>query len=181
MLCMPCASVLWTGKYPIWQMKSAANKMQQDKSIFMSMMWTPTKMAKENWAQQDLKGWIQDFGWGPIINCCYENVHNGRYIITARKRSLRQGNIFTGICLCTEKGGGLPDRDPPVQRPTPLDRDPLDRETSLDRDPLWQRPPGQRDPLDRDWWLFFSQLQRNLLEAFIDRRSSLKRNYSGKD
>ena len=45
-------------------------------------------------------------------------------IITARKRSLVQGNIFTGICLSTEPP--LLDTDPPGQRPpieTPLDRD----------------------------------------------------------
>ena len=46
-----------------------------------------------------------------------------------------KGNIFTGICLCTEGEGGLPEQRPPGQR------DPLDRET-----PWTERPPGQRDP-----------------------------------
>ena len=36
------------------------------------------------------------------------------YIITVRKRSLGQGNVFTGICLYCP---GLSDRDPPGQRP----------------------------------------------------------------
>ena len=69
--------------------------------------------------------------------------------ITARKRSVGQGNIFTGICLSTGGGGLLdrdrdpPDRDHRTETPwteTPLDKDPLDRDprtetSSLDRDP----------------------------------------------
>ena len=58
------------------------------------------------------------------------------YVITTHKRSLGQGNIFTGVCLSTG-GGDLPDRDPP-------DRDPLNR------DPPWTETPLVRDILDRD-------------------------------
>ena len=79
-----------------------------------------------------------------------ERIH--ACIITARKRSLGQGNIFTGICL-SMVGGVLPDRDPPGQRP-PLDRDPLDRD-SLDRysprtETPGHRPPWTETPLYRD-------------------------------
>ena len=37
-------------------------------------------------------------------------------LFTARKRSLGQDNIFTAVCV-SKGGGGLPDRDPPGQRP----------------------------------------------------------------
>ena len=72
-------------------------------------------------------------------------------VITTRKRSLVQGNIFTGVCqsFCSQ-GEGVSltetplDRDPPRQRPpwteTPLDRDPW-TETLLHL---------YREPLDRD-------------------------------
>ena len=52
---------------------------------------------------------------------CDDMIHKSRIltIITARKRSLGQGNKFTGVCLST--GGGVPDqvhpqrsRHPPV-------------------------------------------------------------------
>ena len=39
------------------------------------------------------------------------SILNFNYIITARKRSLRQGNIFTGVCLSTGRlpgPGGVP-------------------------------------------------------------------------
>ena len=34
-------------------------------------------------------------------------------ISTARKRSLGQGNMFTGVCLSTGGGGGVPGGDTP--------------------------------------------------------------------
>ena len=149
MLCMPCSSVLWTGKYPVWQMKSAANKIQHDKSIFMSMMWTPTKMVKENWEQQDIKGWIQDFDWGPIRNCIHMYVAMRMYtmvdILLPPANKVWGKIIFSqaSVCAQREKGVSLTE--------TPLDRDPpLGRDTSLDRDPLDRDPPGQKDPLNRD-------------------------------
>ena len=66
-------------------------------------------------------------------------------IFTARKRSLGQGNIFTGICLSTG-GGGLPDRETPwIETPwteTPLNKDPPWTETTpLDRDHPWTWSP----------------------------------------
>ena len=70
-------------------------------------------------------------------------------IITARKRSLGQGNIFTGACLSTVGGGGLPDRDPPGQRPPkqrPPRQSPPQTETPLTRDRPGQIPSGQRSP-----------------------------------
>ena len=45
--------------------------------------------------------------------------------------------------------GGLPDRDPPGQKPPPKQRPPW-TETPLDRDPPRQRPSLDRDPQDRD-------------------------------
>ena len=57
-------------------------------------------------------------------------------IITTRKQSLGQGNIFTGICLFTGGGGRLLDRDPPSGQ-----RHPPRIETPPDRD-----IPGQRSP-----------------------------------
>ena len=66
-------------------------------------------------------------------------------IITARKRSLGQGNVFTPVChSCSQEGGWV--------CPTPLDADPsgLGR-PSLDADPPGCRPPGWgRSPMDAD-------------------------------
>ena len=44
-----------------------------------------------------------------------------RSIFTARKRSLGQGNMFTGVCLST---GGVPDQVHPPGADTPLSRHP---------------------------------------------------------
>ena len=80
-------------------------------------------------------------------------------LITARKRSLAQGNVFSrSVILFNGEGslsGGLPDRDPP------LDRDPPGQRPPLDGDAHWiETPPGQRPPLDGDYWnaLLFSVL-----------------------
>ena len=81
---------------------------------------------------------------------------------------LRKGNVYTPVCqsFCSERGGGLPDRDPPGQRPpwtetprteTPLDRDPLDRDPPGQRPPRtetpWTETPWTETPLDRDPWI----------------------------
>ena len=78
-----------------------------------------------------------------LFLCC------GAYIsmvITVRKRSLGQGNVFTAVCHSVYRwAGDLPNSD------IPLDRDPLDRgtprtETPWTENPLLDRdsPPGQR-------------------------------------
>ena len=66
----------------------------------------------------------------------------GELIFTARKRSLGQGNVFTGMCrsFCSHggkgslSGGGLLDRDPPT-------------ETSWTETPWTETPPALRPPL----------------------------------
>ena len=78
-------------------------------------------------------------------------------IITARKRSLGQGNIFTPVCHSVHRGG-LPSRRPPGKeappgRETSLGRrHPPARETPLGwRHPPWQGdPPGRRHPRQGD-------------------------------
>ena len=40
-------------------------------------------------------------------------------LITARKRSLGQGNIFTPVCHSVHRGGGVPDQVPPPGPGTP--------------------------------------------------------------
>ena len=67
-------------------------------------------------------------------------------LITARKRSLAQGNVFTRpVILFNGEGslsGGLPDRDPP------LDRDPPGQRPPLDGDAPWsETPPRTETPL----------------------------------
>ena len=58
-------------------------------------------------------------------------------IISPRKRSLEQGNNFTGVCLST-RGGWVSLTETPWTE-TPLDRDPLDR------DATGQNPPFGRE------------------------------------
>ena len=77
--------------------------------------------------------------------CLFEKKHVETRMYSSRMRIARS---------LPDRGGGLPDkrppldRDPPGQRPqwtdTPLDRDPLDR------DPPWTETPLDRDPLVRD-------------------------------
>ena len=55
--------------------------------------------------------------------------------ITARKRSLRQGNIFTPVCHSVHRGG-LPSRRPPLAGSPPGRRH-----------PPAGRPPGKEAPL----------------------------------
>ena len=66
------------------------------------------------------------------------------FLVTAHKRSLGQGNIFTCVCHSVHRGrglcpGGLPDRDP-LWTEIPLDRDHPDGE------PAEQRPPDRTPP-----------------------------------
>ena len=69
-------------------------------------------------------------------------------IITARKRSLGQGNIFAPVCHSVHRGGlpqcklGYPlcQGDPPAKETLPA------KETSCQGDPLPRRPPCQGDP-----------------------------------
>ena len=82
---------------------------------------------------------------------CVLNISN---MITAHKRSLGQGNVFSSVChsVHREREGGLPnpprmqtppDAYPPRVRQTPLDADPL----GLGRCPRgWADPPGCRPP-----------------------------------
>ena len=56
--------------------------------------------------------------------------------ITTRKRSLGQGNMFTGVCLFT--GGGQVVADIPPQADTALDRHPPGRHPRADT-----HPPGR--------------------------------------
>ena len=67
------------------------------------------------------------------------NLHFHSTVVTARKPSLGQDNIFTGVCLSVHRdGGGLPERDAPCHRP-------LWTETFLDRTPE-KRPSPQTEP-----------------------------------
>ena len=68
-------------------------------------------------------------------------------IITAGKRSLGQGNKFTGICLST---GGVPDQVPPSPRPiyTPRPGTPeADTPPGTRYTPPEQTPPPDQIPL----------------------------------
>ena len=56
------------------------------------------------------------------------------HLITARKRSLGQGNVFRSVCHSVHRGRGF--------CPTPLDAD----LPGLDRFPPGCRPPGWADP-----------------------------------
>ena len=62
------------------------------------------------------------------------------WVFTARKRSLEQGNIFTGLELSVHRGRGITDRDPPPERDPPWTK------TLLYRDhlSLTETTPGQR-------------------------------------
>ena len=86
-------------------------------------------------------------------------------IFTACKRSLGQGNIFTGICLSTG-GGGLPGRDP-LRTETPFEQIPLrteipQTETSPTEQRLpWTETPSTRRPPDRDPWIETLPLYRD--------------------
>ena len=89
-------------------------------------------------------------------------------VVTARKRSLGQGNIFAPVCHSVHRGKGIPaclaghmtpretprqgdplPRRPPCQRPpakkTPAKKTPLPRRP-LPRRPQPRRPPCQGDP-----------------------------------
>ena len=124
------------------------------------------------------QNWIENYFSKDIIatNRFGQNRKIGslRKFITARKRSLGQGNVFTLISDSVHGEGGYPwqrppmDRDPPWtetpspgQRPlwteTPLYRDPLDRDPLPAQrppctDPPAQRPPARRTPLHRAPW-----------------------------
>ena len=62
-------------------------------------------------------------------------------IITARKRSLGQGNMFTGVCLST--GGGVPDQVHPRTRCPPGDQV---HPTGPGTPPGQGTPPGTNTP-----------------------------------
>ena len=137
--------------------------------------------------------WSQEFiwknGWSKLLVCvagvrlswCWYTIYSsGNWrrtdrcgVITARKRSLGQGYIFTGVCHSVNGGGGLPGRHPcqvdtphrgdplppvpgrPPARETPLpgrthQGDPPARETPHQGDPLPGRPPCQGDPPARE-------------------------------
>ena len=77
--------------------------------------------------------------------------------ITARKRSLGQGNIFSSVCqeFCSQGGGGsasvhagIPppprSRLPPDQAPPPEQTPPGSRHTPREQTPPEQTPPTQR-------------------------------------
>ena len=75
-------------------------------------------------------------------------VINSNGIITARKRSLGQGNVFTPVCHSVHRGRGSAqppalDADPPGVGQTSLDADPLGWPDPPDADPpgVWQIPP----------------------------------------
>ena len=124
------------------------------------------------------EGWADEGKWTEIFQEEYDNrkstmeitfhTHNTQgeerwkpYRQTQLKKVvifvLKQGCIPVGCIVATcYSTGGLPNTEPPEQRPPdrdlldrdPPDRDPLDRDPP-DRDPLDRDPPGQR-PLDRD-------------------------------
>ena len=96
---------------------------------------------------------------GPIASSTRQN-NKIDDIITARKRSLGQGNIFTPVCHSVHKGGsasvhaGIPptpdqapplDQAPPEQTP-PGTRHPLGPGTSTGQGTPWNRPPWNQVP-----------------------------------
>ena len=75
---------------------------------------------------------------------CDDMIHKSRIltIITARKRSLGQGNKFTSVCLSTG-GGGVPDQVHPPEEQTP----PPGADTPWEQTPPQHRhPPGPGTP-----------------------------------
>ena len=77
------------------------------------------------------------------------------HFVTARKRSLRQGNIFTPVCHSVHRGGamqgGMQWGRYPLGRHTPLlGKHPLadtpQADTPTGRHPLGRHPPGQTSP-----------------------------------
>ena len=77
-----------------------------------------------------------------------EFINNSWFIdcpfITARKRSLGQGNMFTGVCLST---GGVPDQVHPGTRYTPRSRHPQEQTPPLEQTPPSSKHlPGSKHP-----------------------------------
>ena len=77
------------------------------------------------------------------------NVYLVSAFVTARKRSLGQGNMFTGVCLST--WGGVPDQVHPPgpgipQEQTPQSRHPPGADIPQSRHPLEQTPPKAATP-----------------------------------
>ena len=72
-------------------------------------------------------------------------------IFTARKQSLRQGNVFTPVCDSVHGGGSAPLHAGihPLGR-HPLDRHPLGRHPQADTPR--QTPPGQTPPRQTPPW-----------------------------
>ena len=84
---------------------------------------------------------------------CWTWIHSGSYvtpIVTTPKRSLGQGNMFTGMCLSTGGGGTWPGTLPRT-RCTPGSRHPPWEQTppGADTPPQEQTPPGA-DPRGAD-------------------------------
>ena len=84
-----------------------------------------------------------------LFLCCAVYISR---VITVRKRSWGQGNVFTAVCHSVHRVEGvsltviLPGQNPPPW----TDRDPLDRdttwtETPLNRDPTAKRPPWTKN------------------------------------
>ena len=74
-------------------------------------------------------------------------------LITARKRTLGQGYIFTGVCHAVNRGGlpqcmlGYPlPKIPPLPPPIRLPPRRPPKETPCQGDPLPRRPPPRRSP-----------------------------------
>ena len=86
--------------------------------------------------------------------------HIKNNMITARKRSLGQGNTFSSVCqeFCSQGGGSTWADTPPGQVPPPMQVHPPGRYTPPGQDPPPQQVhlPGQVHPLSR-----YTQLVRN--------------------
>ena len=94
----------------------------QNRFIFREILFRCFLCKFENWDNQDLQNFTRD----QCIHTGYKI--NSRIVITACKRNLGQGNVFTSVCHSVK---GVPPRQ------NPPDREPLDR----DPPPLRQRPP----------------------------------------
>ena len=109
--------------------------------------------------------WQSDKIHALFILCCFHYVSAWIIVIsfiTAHKRSLEQGNIFTGVCLSTGEGVSL--------KQTPLDRHPLDRDPPVQRFPSPNRDPLGRDPhtvKSRPTGMHFCSLICSLMCCFV--------------
>ena len=87
-------------------------------------------------------------------NLLFLAFHGDSYVIpivTARKRSLGQGNMFTGVCLSTGGSTWPATPSPPGTRYTPLGADPPEQTAPASRHPLRvDTPPGADTALGAD-------------------------------